>query len=56
MLAFDNSLTGGHSVDRSRLFSKVHSDMMGDKEHKLWHGKFWLDINKNIYATRVIKH
>lgn len=56
MLAFDNSLTGGRSVDGSRLSSEVHSDTTGDKGHTLWHGKSWLDINKKICATSVIKY
>lgn len=30
--------------------------MMGDKGHKLWHGKFWLDINKKMCATWVTKY
>lgn len=56
MLVFDNNIIGTYSVDGSRLFSEVHSDMTGGKGLKLWHGKFWLDISKKICTMRVIKY
>jgi len=32
------------------------SEKVRDNGHNLEHGKFWLEIRKNFFTTRVVKH
>ncbi|CAM5082708.1 unnamed protein product [Natator depressus] len=53
--AFDY-LKGGSKEDGSRLFSVVADDRTRSNGLKLQWGRFRLDIRKNIFIRRVVKH
>ncbi|CAM4486392.1 unnamed protein product [Caretta caretta] len=56
LIAAFNYLKGGSKKDGSRLFSVVVDDRMRSNGLKLQWGRFTLDIKKNFFTTRVVKH
>ncbi|CAM4389901.1 unnamed protein product [Caretta caretta] len=56
LLAAFNYLKGGSKEDGSRLFSVVADDRTRSNGLKLQWGRFRLDIRKNIFTRRVVKH
>ncbi|CAM4497687.1 unnamed protein product [Lepidochelys kempii] len=56
LIAAFNYLKGGSKKDGSRLFSVVVDDRMRSNGLKLQWGRFTLDIRKNFFTTRVVKH
>ncbi|CAM4632634.1 unnamed protein product [Caretta caretta] len=56
LIAAFSYLKGGSKEDGSRLFSVVADDGMRSNGLKLQWGRFRLDIRKNFFTRRVVKH
>ncbi|CAM4677035.1 unnamed protein product [Caretta caretta] len=56
LIAAFNYLRGGSREDGSRLFSVVEEDRTRSNGLKLQWGRFRLDIRKNLFTKRVVKH
>ncbi|CAM5173131.1 unnamed protein product [Eretmochelys imbricata] len=56
LIAAFNYVKGGSKEDGSRLFSAVADDRTRSNGLKLQWGRFKLDIRKNFFTRRVVKH
>lgn len=51
-----NYLMGGSKEDGARLFSEVPGDRTRSNRHKLIYSKFNLNIRKDFFIVRVVRH
>ena len=49
-------MKGAYTESRAGLFSLLTGDRMRGNDLKLCQGKFRLDIRKNFFTERVVKH
>ena len=56
LIALIKNLKGAYSESRDGLFSLVAGDRMKVNGLKLCQGRIRLDIRKNLFTERVVKH
>jgi len=56
LITLCNCLKGDCSRPGASLFSQVTSGRMRRNSLKLWQGRFRLDIRRNFFTEKVIKH